>query len=88
MIEAKYIKAKDLDNLTKDKNGNYLIPENIKIYIEEDAETKRLKRIVKIETELTKIKEPNEKELIQEGKMMHPYYMLNEELEYLKKVVE
>jgi hypothetical protein len=85
MIKATYIKSEDLQNLQQDENGNYIIPDGIKIYIEEDPETVRLNRISYLEGQLENINEPSNEELIEEGKMMHPYYMLKEELDYLKK---
>lgn len=41
-------------------------------------------RIATLETELAGMTEPTDQELIEEGKMMHPYYMVKEEIEMLK----
>ena len=84
MIKATFIKSSDLENLEKDDNGNYIIPDGIKIYIEEDPEELNKKRIAELEIELESIVEPTEEELIEEGRMMHPYYVMTMELEMLK----
>jgi len=34
------------------------------------------------------MKKPTDQQLIQEGRMMHPFYMMSEELEYLRKEIE
>ena len=84
MKKATYIKAEDLSNLQKDESGNYQIPEHIEIYIKEDPEVLKQERIIELENELLQMDEPTDQELIEEGKMMHPYYMLEEELKRLK----
>jgi len=49
---------------------------------------KILKRIAELESELVGMKEPTEEELIQEGHMMHIYYMLTDELVYLTEALK
>lgn len=85
MIEANYIKSEDLEKLEKDASGNYIIPTGIKIYIEEDPSILKQKRIEKLENELSSMREPTEQELIDEGKLNNPYYMILDELNYLKR---
>ena len=84
MKKATHIKPEDLANLQYDSDGNIIIPEGFEIYIKENPEDKRLKRIAELELELEGMTEPTDEELIEEGKMMHPYYMLVQELEYMK----
>lgn len=85
MKKAKFIKKEDLLNLQEDENGNYLIPEGIEIYIKETPEEVKVNRIKELEKELSKMTEPTEQELIEEARVMHPFYMNKLELEILKK---
>lgn len=84
MKKAKYIDPKHLMNLEYDENGNIIIPEGFEIYIKEDPEIKRQEKIEELEKELLNWDEPTEQELIEEGKINHPYYMLLRDLEMLK----
>jgi len=84
MKKAKYIDPKDLQKLQYDKNGNIIIPDGFEIYIKEDVEEKRKIEIKQLEEELARMKEPSDKELIEEGKLMHPYYVIKNDIEYLK----
>ena len=86
MKKASYIKAEDLQNLQQDAEGNYIVPEGITIYIEESQEEKLQQRILEIENEMAALGEPTDKELIEMGRVQHPYYMLQAELESLKQV--
>ena len=65
---------------TPHEDGNGIIPDGIIIYVEEPP----VDRVAQLEAELATWTEPSDEELIMEGKMMHPYYMLKEELEMLK----
>ena len=84
MKKATYIKPEDLENLEYDENGNVIIPEGYEIYMKEDPEEIKAQRIAELEAELNSTPEPTTEELIEEGKMMHPYYHLKMELKYLK----
>ena len=83
MKKATFIKKEDLGNLATDENGNYLIPDGIVIYID-DTQERVEERIISLESEIEQMGEPSDAELIEEGRMMHPYYMLVQELEMLK----
>lgn len=56
----------------------------MELYIVPTMEDLRAQRVAELEAQLATMTEPTEEELIQEGKMMHPYYMMLEELTILK----
>ena len=84
MIKATYIQASDLSTLKTDENGNFLIPDHIEIYIKEDPAVLRANRIAELEKELATMTEPSNEELIELGKMGHPYYSIIDELNILR----
>lgn len=87
MIEATYIKPEDLANLEVDENGNYMIPEGIKILIDEPTEVK----LQKLYDELNALvlTEPTDEELIELGRELHPYYEdIHKKEEILKQIEE
>lgn len=84
MKKATVILASDLKGLKKDKDGDYIIPDHIEIYIKETPEEMREARIAELEAELAGMNEPTEEELIEEGKIISYYFMLQEELNYHK----
>lgn len=69
-----------------DDDWNIILPEGYKIIKEYDPKDIIINRIAQIEDELKQLSEPTESELIKEGKITHPYYMLIEELEILRGV--
>ena len=79
------IAEKDVTSLAKNKDGSFRVPDGYEIYKVPTREERIAERIAKLEAELKEIKKPTEAELIQEGKMMHPYFMYRDELEYLNK---
>ena len=83
MREAYIIKAEDLRGLQIDENGNYIIPDGIKIFIEEKPEEKIQLLRSKIE-QMESVPEPTDQELMDLGKTIHPYYMERIQLETLK----
>ena len=86
MRKATFIKPEDLQQLEFDLNGNILIPEGFEIFIKQDPEELRLNRIAELEAELQKLTEPTDEELIQEGKMMHPFFRCKDDIKMLKEV--
>ncbi len=80
---AKKILKEDLAKLEQDKEGNYIIPEGITIYLSESGEEQLARRVMELQERLAGEVEPTEQELIDMGKIDHPYYQLNEELENL-----
>lgn len=70
------------------ESGNVELPEGYEFKKVKTREDRIRERIAEIEEELKGWKEPTTKELIAEGRMMHPYYMLNEELYWLREEVE
>jgi len=79
-------KINKLVAVRRDRDGNYIVPaEGYEIKKIETRADRITKRIAELEKELAGMKEPTEKELIQEGRMMHPYFMYRDELDYLKK---
>jgi arsenate reductase-like glutaredoxin family protein len=64
--------------------GGFLIPEGIEIY-EKPIRKDELKDIIKAkETEFALLVEPTNNELIEWGKLLHPYHQAKEELKALK----
>lgn len=84
MKKATFIKKGDLANLKEDADGNYIIPEGFEIYIKETAEDRKAAQIAELEKALEGMSEPSDAELIEEGRMMHPYFMMRDELDMLK----
>ena len=77
-----YIFPNDLSSLEVDENGNYLVPEGFEIYrVVDDT----LERIADLEKQLENMGgEPTDEDLIAEGRVSHPYYIIKEEIDYLK----
>jgi len=74
MEKISFIYPSDLGGLKTDENGNYLVPEGFEIYRLPSKED----RIAELQMEIdniNKMSEPSNDELIEIGKMMHPYYM-------------
>ena len=84
-----WIIPEDLDNIVKsckrDKTGNLLVPETLEIYQKPTKAEILQAEITRLETELASMEVPTDAELIEEGKMIHPYYHIIEQLEYHKK---
>ena len=77
-----YIFPSDLSSLEVDENGNYLVPEGFEIYRVVDTTQDR---IDELEKQLEDIGgEPTDEDLIAEGRVSHPYYIIKEEIDYLK----
>ena len=87
MEKATYIQPEDLQGLVVNEDGTIQIPDNIEIYIKPSVEDK----IKELEAQLDGLneQEPDENELIEYGRMFHPYYeeqIMKEEL--LKEIKE
>ena len=80
-----YIYPEDLANLQKDENGNYLVPEGFEIYKIEDPKTRLLKLINELELQLSQTETPSDAELIELGKIFHPYYELQIRINQYRK---
>lgn len=70
------------------EEGNVELPEGYEFKKVKTKEDSIRERIAEIEKELKGWKEPTTEELIAEGRMMPPYYMLNQELKWLKEELE
>ena len=79
------ITAEQLAGFEATKGGGLIVPDTFEMYIVPSQEDMRKQRITELEAELAQMGEPTSEELIQEGKMMHPYYMLVDELKRLKE---
>ena len=85
--KVSYIYPQDLASLEVDENGNYIVPEGFEIY---RVPTKQ-EKIAELQEKLDKIElgeEPSDDELIELGKMQHPYYMLLQEREMLQREID
>lgn len=78
------ITPEQLLGFTKSEDGGLVIPDSFEVYIVPTAEDLRAQRVAELEAQLATLTEPTEEQLIQEGKMTHPYYMLVDELIMLK----
>jgi len=74
------LKKKDI---TFDADDNLVLPPGYSLVREKTRLERIQERITRLEKDLQGIKEPSQEQLIQEGRMMHPFYMLSDELEYL-----
>ena len=79
------IKKIDVGNLVQNKDGDYLVPEGYQIFKIESVEDRLSKRLLELEEQFKDYYEPTDDELIEEGRMMHPYYMLLGEINDIKK---
>ena len=80
----------DKNTIKVDNNGKEYVlisdfGDDLEMYLKPTAEQLKQKRILDLEEELEGMTEPTNEELIEEGKMMHPYYELIRELESLRK---
>jgi len=74
MQKISFIYPSDLGGLKTDENGNYLVPEGFEIYRLPSKED----RIAELQMEIDNINqmsEPSNEELLEMGKMMHPYFL-------------
>lgn len=72
MKQATVIDPQDLANLEYDADGNIIIPKGFTIFINDHSED-----IARLENEIARIEamvEPTDAELIEWGKINHPYY--------------
>ena len=73
---------------TKDSKEYVEVPEDIEIY----KVPTRLERLhaerERLEKQLEGMKEPSDEELIEEGRMMHPYYFDKEELKRVEAEIK
>jgi len=74
MEKISFIYPSDLGGLKTDENGNYLVPEGFEIYRLPSKED-RIAELQKEIDSISEMSEPSNEELIEIGKMMHPYYM-------------
>ena len=86
-----WIWKKDLDSYFKaaktvsSKEGDYVVvPDDLEIYKVPTKEEQLKIEIQRLEKELEGMKEPSERELVEFGKSMHPYFGDLERLEILK----
>lgn len=78
------ITLEQLTTFSKQKDGSLLLPDTFELYIVPSREDLRKERITQLEAELKAMPEPTPEELVEAGKMMHPYYMLVDEIKMLK----
>ena len=78
------ITAEQLAGFESTKGGGLIVPDTFEVYIVPSPEDLRKQRITELEAELAQMGEPTQEELVEAGRMMHPYYMLVQELETLK----
>lgn len=77
------ITPQQLLGFDKMEDGTLILPDTFELYIVPTAEDLKLERIAQLEAELANIAEPTQEELIESGKMMHPYYIIMNELTML-----
>jgi len=87
-MEDKIRISKVAKGLFREHGGDLVIPDGYELYKVPTRREKIQARIKQLQQELGKMKKPTDQQLIQEGRMMHPFYMMSEELEYLRKEIE
>ena len=83
MQQITYINKEDLDNLEQNPDGNYIVPDGFEIYktpTKEEQMQPILDEIARIEAMV----EPSNEELIEWGKINHPYYHDRQMLVFLR----
>jgi hypothetical protein len=91
MQKISFIYPSDLGGLKTDENGNYLVPEGFEIYRVPTPEEAKAQRIVEIQEQIAGFESmvaPSEAELIEMGKMMHPYFQEKRKIDSLKNELE
>ena len=84
--ELKFKEAKlKMTKVQVDDDGNMLLPKGYKLYKEEDPQDIVIRRIAELESELSRLKEPTDAELIEEGKNFNLWHMMSHELTYLRR---
>ena len=78
------ITAEQLAGFESTKGGGLIVPDTFEVYVVPSQEDLRKQRITELEAELAQMEEPTSEELVEAGRMMHPYYMLFQELAILK----
>ena len=79
------ITAEQLAGFESTKGGGLIVPDTLEVYIVPSAEDLRKQRITELEAELAQMGEPTSEELVEAGRMMHPFYMLVDELKRLRE---
>ncbi len=74
MQKISFIYPSDLGGLKTDENGNYLVPEGFEIYRVPSKED-RIAELQKEIDNINQMSEPSNEELLEIGKMMHPYFL-------------
>jgi len=76
-------------SLTKEaiEADNIIVPEGYELIKKPDPNQAILDEIARLEEQLAQMSEPNEKELIELGKSIHPFYYLTEQIESLRKLL-
>lgn len=82
MKKIEKIDQKILDILSQHIDD--FVPGDYAIYKKETKEEIKAARIADLESRLNKIKEPTNEELLEEGRLSHPYYQVKDELDFLK----
>jgi len=72
-------------NEFKVQQGQIQIPDGYELYKVPTRKEKIQSRISQLTKDLEKMKEPSQQDLIEVGRMMHPYYSITEEIEYYQK---
>ena len=70
--------------ISKDDIKNLSLPEGYEIVKKPDPNQVILDEIARLEEQLAQMSEPDEKELIEYGRMFHPYYELQRRIEFLR----
>lgn len=89
MEELKTISAEEFEKFKVDEDtGVVTIPEGYTLTKERDPKQVIQEEIDRLEAELLNTSEPSNAELIDLGKIYHPYYYLQPQLDYAKEDIK
>ena len=78
-----YIYPEDLESLELDANGNYIVPDGFEIY-KTPTKEEQMQPIIDEIARIEAMGEPTDAELIEWGKINHPYYHDRQMLVFLR----
>ena len=83
MQQITYINKEDLDNLEQNPDGNYIVPDGFEIY-KTPTKEEQMQPIIDEIARIEAMGEPTDAELIEWGKINHPYYHDRQMLIFLR----
>jgi len=84
-VKLSTITVSDFEKFKTDLKGDCPVPDGFEVYKTPTKAERLQARLTEIEKELAGMSVPDDKDLVDFARGMHPYYMLTDELGWLKK---